>query len=167
MEAIAASGRFHPVTVCGRDEQLKAALEKRGLGTVIGWTSEMPSLMAAADVLVENAGGLTAMEAFAVGLPVITFQPIPGHGRDNARTMEAAGVNRYAHDVAELHVALEELTVPGPVRDEVVARGRGLFAGDAADDVLDLAEAQPLPVGVKPFRLPLRRRIATFAAAST
>lgn len=166
VEAIAASGRFHPVTVCGRDEQLKAALEKRGLGTVIGWTSEMPSLMAAADVLVENAGGLTAMEAFAVGLPVITFQPIPGHGRDNARTMEAAGVNRYAHDVAELHVALEELTVPGPVRDELVARGRGLFAGDAADDVLDLAEAQPLPVGVKPFRLPLRRRIATFGAAA-
>ena len=44
----------------------------------------MPALMAAADALVENAGGLTCMEAFAVGLPVITFQPIAGHGKDNA-----------------------------------------------------------------------------------
>jgi UDP-N-acetylglucosamine:LPS N-acetylglucosamine transferase len=166
VEAIASSGRFHAITVCGRDEQLKAALEKRGLGTVIGWTSEMPSLMAAADVLVENAGGLTAMEAFAAGLPVVTFQPIPGHGRDNARTMAAAGVNRYAHDVAELHAALDELSVPGPARDELVARGRALFAGDAATDILDLAEAQPVPVGVKPFRLPLRRRVAALGAAA-
>ena len=111
-----------------------AFLDERGLGTVIGWTSEMPSLMAAADVLVENAGGLTAMEAFAAGLPVVTFQPIPGHGRDNARTMAAAGVNRYAHDIAELHTALDELTTPGPVRDELVTRGRALFAGDPATE---------------------------------
>ena len=29
----------------------------------------MPALMTAADALVENAGGLTCMEAFAIGLP--------------------------------------------------------------------------------------------------
>jgi processive 1,2-diacylglycerol beta-glucosyltransferase len=166
VEAIAASGRVHPITVCGRDENLKAALDERGLGTVIGWTSEMPSLMAAADVLVENAGGLTAMEAFAAGLPVVTFQPIPGHGRDNARTMAAAGVNRYAHDIAELHAALDELTTPGPARDELVTRGRALFAGDPATDVLDLAEAQPVPAGVKPFRVPVRRRAAALGAVA-
>ena len=40
-----------------------------GYGTVIGWTDQMPALMTAADALVENAGGLTCMEAFAVGLP--------------------------------------------------------------------------------------------------
>jgi processive 1,2-diacylglycerol beta-glucosyltransferase len=166
VEAIAASGRYHPITVCGRDEQLKATLEERGLGTVVGWTSEMPSLMAAADVLVENAGGLTCMEAFAAGLPVITFQPIPGHGRDNAQTMADAGVNRYARDAAELAVLLEELSEPGPARDEQIARGRALFAGDAADDVLDLAVEQALPDGVKPFRMPLGRRLAVGAAAA-
>jgi UDP-N-acetylglucosamine:LPS N-acetylglucosamine transferase len=166
VEAIAASGRYHPITVCGRDEQLKATLEERGLGAVIGWTSEMPSLMAAADVLVENAGGLTCMEAFAAGLPVITFQPIPGHGRDNAQTMADAGVNRYAHDAAELDVLLAELTRPGPVRDGQIARGRALFAGDAADDVLDLAREQALPAGVKPFRMPVGRRLTVGAAAA-
>ncbi len=166
VEAISASGRFHPITVCGRDEGLKAALEERGLGTVIGWTAEMPALMAAADVLVENAGGLTCMEAFAAGLPVVTFAPIPGHGRDNARTMAAAGVNRYAHDVSELHTALAELSAPGPARDELVARGRALFAGDAASDVVELAEAQPLPSGVRPFRIPLRRRLPALGAAA-
>jgi hypothetical protein len=166
VEAIAASGRFHPITVCGRDEGLKAALELRGLGTVVGWTAEMPALMAAADVLVENAGGLTCMEAFAAGLPVVTFAPIPGHGRDNARTMAAAGVNRYAHDVDELNVALTELGTPGPARDALVARGRALFAGDAATEVVDLARERPLAAGVRPFRIPLRRRMPALGAAA-
>jgi UDP-N-acetylglucosamine:LPS N-acetylglucosamine transferase len=35
---------------------------------VIGWTDQMPALMSASDAPVENAGGLTCMEAFAVGL---------------------------------------------------------------------------------------------------
>jgi processive 1,2-diacylglycerol beta-glucosyltransferase len=166
VEAIALSGEFHPITVCGRDEALKECLEARGLGTVVGWTSDMPGLMAAADVLVENAGGLTCMEAFACGLPVVTYAPIPGHGRDNAATMSGAGVNRYAHDVQELHDALSELTIPGPARHELIARGLALFAGDAADDVLHLADMQPLPAGTRAFRLPLRRRVPAFSAAA-
>ena len=96
VEAIARAGDFHPVTVCGRDEKLKAALEALGHGTVIGWTDEMPALMAACDAMVENAGGLTANEAFAVGLPVVTFKPIAGHGKDNAEGMAEIGVSRYA-----------------------------------------------------------------------
>ena len=69
-----------------------AALIELGLGgTVIGWTDEMPALMAAADGLVENAGGLTAMEAFAAGVPVVTFHPIAGHGKENAKTMATSG----------------------------------------------------------------------------
>ena len=63
------SASYHPVIICGNDTHLKATLEERGVGTVIGWTDEMPALMGACDAMVENAGGLTANEAFAVGLP--------------------------------------------------------------------------------------------------
>ena len=56
-----ADREFHPITVCGQDDKLRASLLERGLGgTVLGWTDEMPALMAAADALVENAGGLDA-----------------------------------------------------------------------------------------------------------
>ena len=106
VEAIGRSGEFHPITVCGRDDNLRAELEQGGYGTVIGWTDQMPALMTAADALVENAGGLTCMEAFAVGLPVITFKPIAGHGKDNAEMMARAGVNCYARDDDELHTML-------------------------------------------------------------
>ncbi len=168
VEAIDRCGaQYHPITVCGHDEKLRASLVERALkGTVIGWTDEMPALMAASDATVENAGGLTAMEAFAAGLPVITFQPIPGHGKDNASCMAQVGVNRYAHDENELATALSDATTPGPARDALVAAGHALFAGDPADDVLELAEHTPAYALLTPVRTRRSRRRIGFAAAT-
>jgi UDP-N-acetylglucosamine:LPS N-acetylglucosamine transferase len=168
VEAIGRSGEFHPITVCGKDEKLRAELESHGLGTVIGWTDDMPSLMSAADALVENAGGLTCMEAFAVGLPVVTYLPIAGHGKDNAEMMARAGVNRYAHSAAELNTVLRSVTRPGPDRDAMVAAGYALFVGDPADEVDELARrnaAVNRKGRVVPLRRPAGRRTAIVAAA--
>ena len=55
--------------------------------------------------------------------------------------MAVAGVSRYARDERELADALEEATTPGPARDGMIAAGRELFAGDPADDVVELATA--------------------------
>src|SRR5690349_21167501 len=169
VEAIGASGEFHPITVCGRDEKLRADLESRGYGTVIGWTDEMPALMTAADALVENAGGLTCMEAFAVGLPVVTFRPIAGHGKDNAEMMARSGVNCYARDDAELHDMLRKVTRPGPERDALVDTARLLFVADPADDVQELAATDHLvdrKGRVVALRTPRGRLAAMIAAAS-
>jgi UDP-N-acetylglucosamine:LPS N-acetylglucosamine transferase len=137
--AIVASGRFRVATLCGTDERLRRRLERRGLDIVLGWTDGVPELMAAADVIVENAGGLTSLEAFAAGVPVVTFQPIPGHGRDNLKGMLAAGVTRSPADHRELLVALDALANPGPVRDRQVAAAQALFCDDPVDHVLALA----------------------------
>jgi len=169
VEAIGRNGEFHPITVCGRDDDLRAQLQERGYGTVIGWTDEMPALMAASDALVENAGGLTCMEAFAVGLPVITFKPIAGHGKDNAETMSKAGVNCYARDEDELHTILRAVTVPGEERDRLVSTARQLFVDDPADDVVELASVEKLTDRqgrTVALRAPRGRRTAWVAAAS-
>jgi processive 1,2-diacylglycerol beta-glucosyltransferase len=169
VEAIGNTSEFHPITVCGRDDNLRAELEQRGFGTVIGWTDEMPALMSASDALVENAGGLTCMEAFAVGLPVITFKPIAGHGKDNAEMMARAGVNCYARDDAELHDMLRKVTRPGPERDALVDTARRLFVADPADDVQELADTEHLvdrKGRVVALRTPRGRRTAMIAAAS-
>jgi hypothetical protein len=167
LRSITTSGPYHPITVCGRDDKLRESLVAAGLGgTVLGWTDEMPGLMAAADALVENAGGLTAMEAFAAGLPVITFHPIAGHGKDNARYMSGSGVSRYAHDDRELAVTLDEATAPGAPRDEMIRAGKALFAGDPTDDVLELASHTRADQLVVPFQTPKgRRRVTTIAAS--
>jgi processive 1,2-diacylglycerol beta-glucosyltransferase len=169
VEAIGHSGEFHPITVCGRDDALRAELETRGFGTVIGWTDQMPALMSAADALVENAGGLTCMEAFAIGLPVITYKPIAGHGKDNAEMMARAGVNCYARDEDELNTILRQVTRPGPERDALVETARLLFVADPADDVTELAQSEHLvdrKGRVVALRAPRGRRTAMIAAMS-
>src|SRR5438309_5593744 len=97
----------------------------------------MPLLMAASDALIQNAGGLTCMEALAAGLPVVRFLTIAGHGRDNAEQMQEAGVAAYATDAEELATVLDRVT--SLAGRGMVAAGRAMFAGDAADDVLELA----------------------------
>jgi UDP-N-acetylglucosamine:LPS N-acetylglucosamine transferase len=139
--ALATEPAVHVVTACGRDERLRARLAARRLGWAIGWTERMPELLAAADVVVENAGGLTSLEAFAVGTPVISHRPIPGHGRDNVRALAAAGLTTATNDTADLLAAVRALTAPGPARAAQLAAARSLFAGDPAEPVLALATA--------------------------
>jgi UDP-N-acetylglucosamine:LPS N-acetylglucosamine transferase len=134
---VLATGRYTPLAVCGRNVALCRRLGARG-GRVVGWTDEMPALMAACDALVQNAGGLTCMEAFAAGLPVVSYRPIAGHGRGNAADMERAGVALYARSPSELGPLLDEAT--GPRRQELVDAGRAMFAGDAADHVERLGD---------------------------
>ncbi|MHB8670952.1 MAG: MGDG synthase family glycosyltransferase [Acidimicrobiales bacterium] len=132
-DSLLQSDRYTPVVVCGRNERLRERLEQRGAGIVIGWTDEMPSLMAASDVLVQNAGGLTCMEAFAAGLPVVSYRPIPGHGRENAIEMDCAGVALFASRAGDLEEALAEAT--GLTGRRTATAGRAMFTGDAAADV--------------------------------
>jgi UDP-N-acetylglucosamine:LPS N-acetylglucosamine transferase len=143
VEAVTGCG-YHVIAVCGRNAKLQERLIKLGgATTVLGWTDEMPELMGAVDVLVENAGGLTAMEAFAAGLPVVTYRAIAGHGRDNARWMSNANVSRYARTESELSGSLEAATTPGAERDALISAGGALFAHDPAVQVGTLAATTP------------------------
>jgi processive 1,2-diacylglycerol beta-glucosyltransferase len=171
-EAIAGDGRFTPVVVCGRDEAVRhqlTALAEAGPGRalVIGWTDEMPSLMAACDALVENAGGLTSLEAMRVGLPVISFRPIAGHGVENTSVMAALGVSRLARSIPELVAGLDALCRPGPDRSTQVATARSMFVTDGARLALAAADA-PASERTVPARPVVRRavRVATSVTAA-
>ncbi|MDA8399843.1 MAG: glycosyltransferase [Actinomycetota bacterium] len=132
--------RYFVLVACGKNEKLQRRLSERshGRGLVVGWTDQMPQLMVAADALVQNAGGLTSMEAFAIGLPVITYRPIPGHGRDNARAMEQAGVAPYARNPTQLRAALDLATSGIALH---ATRAKSIFKADAAEHVADLARS--------------------------
>ncbi len=168
-EAIAADGRFLPVVVCGRDDRLRRHVsdlaERAGRPSLIlGWTDDMPALMAACDALVENAGGLTSLEAMRAGLPVVSFDPIAGHGRENTSYMDAAGVARLAADRASLADCLALLTEPGPARDGQIARARAMFRHSPAEVVLSAA-GQPAPRGAehRPLRSAVRLAVGGVA----
>jgi UDP-N-acetylglucosamine:LPS N-acetylglucosamine transferase len=102
---VAATPGLRPVVVAGHNAGLERKLrsDPQLAGAVVfGFTDEMPALLAACDVLVANAGGLTCLEAFAARLPVVMFDPLPGHGEDNSRHMQRAGTVTCPADAAGL-----------------------------------------------------------------
>ena len=147
VEALVASDRFDVVTVCGTDERLRRRLQARGLGTALGWTDRMPEIMSAADVLVENAGGLTSLEAFACQVPIVSYRPIPGHGRDNVAAMRRAGVTTVPGDAQELVEAVERLGRPGRAREAQLAAARAMFGSDPVHFILKAVEHPPAAEG--------------------
>lgn len=111
-EHAAAAGAF-TIVVTGKNVGLKKHLEACLGNTpnikILGWTDNMPDLMAASDCLIQNAGGVTCLEALHVGLPIIMYNPVPGHGEMNVRVMEQAGAVCCARTPQELTNLLTEV----------------------------------------------------------
>jgi UDP-N-acetylglucosamine:LPS N-acetylglucosamine transferase len=134
---IAASGLATPVVVCGRNTALRDAVTRAGTGIALGWVDDMPALMRACDVVIQNAGGLSSLEALAAGLPVISYRCLSGHGSTNAAALDRAGWAPWAHKPEELTALLAAslsrtpIALPAP-------------SGDPAALIADLALRRPL-----------------------
>jgi len=110
---VRATGLAVPVVVCGRNEALRAEITAAGTGIALGWVDDMAGLMRACDVVVQNAGGLSSLEARATGLPVLSYRCLPGHGTTNAEALAAAGWAPWIRHPADLPAALHAaLTTP-------------------------------------------------------
>ena len=107
----------------GRDPQRHAAIEaavasvgERGAGTrVLGWTKEIPELLAAHHLIISKAGGATVQEAIAAGCPMLVSQVSPGQEEGNAQL------------VLDSEAGMLALTP-----DAIVAAVRAAFADNAA-----------------------------------
>ncbi len=135
------------VVACGRNEALRARLTARSEPAQrlvpLGWTSEMPALTAAADVVVTNAGGATALEALACGRAVLMFEPIAGHGKANAALMAQAGLAKVCDAPAELVDVLRALAAQ-PAR-LAAAEQRALTHIGALNFTAEIAALPDLP----------------------
>ncbi|NKY13907.1 glycosyltransferase, partial [Streptomyces somaliensis] len=130
---------LRPVVLCGRDESLRRRAARVPGAVALGWTDDLPALMASARLLVDNAAGQTAVQALAAGLPVVAHRPVPGHGADGVRHMAAEGLTTAAPDLPSLLAAAARLVPDGPARTERTALGRALFRDDASRLVTSLA----------------------------
>ena len=155
------SDDFLPVAVCGHNTELAKRLRTRELGIVLEWTEEMAAYMRACDVVVQNAGGLTCMEAFASRLPVISYNPIPGHGRQNVFEMTAAGVTIWARGPEALKQAIRQIKFNGK---ELAHEASQLFSGDAADEIERLICGE-MPSRISRLQRPASKRLIGAAAA--
>jgi UDP-N-acetylglucosamine:LPS N-acetylglucosamine transferase len=125
MRDIAAAGVAVPVAVCGANTRLRDRISDSGLGVALGWIDDMAPLVRACDVVVQNAGGLTSLEAMACGVPVISYRCVAGHGLSNTMALEEAGLAAWARNRDDLR----------PVLQRAVSASRQTKpAGPTADD---------------------------------
>ena len=111
VHSLSSSGVGEVVVLCGRNERLRKQLSAEPGVHALGWRDDVPELMAAADVLIHNAGGLSLTEALTAGLPAVTYRPIPGHGTANSQILADAGLAPWPHDDAELVDAIRKQAV--------------------------------------------------------
>ncbi len=103
---VAATGVATPVVLCGTNARLLGRVRERRDMVGLGWVEDMPALLSAVDVVIQNAGGITSLETAAAGVPMITYRCIAGHGETNAAALDAAGIAPWVRDPDGLGVAL-------------------------------------------------------------
>jgi processive 1,2-diacylglycerol beta-glucosyltransferase len=102
------------VVVCGRNEELKDALEKiassdRHRVKILGFTKEVDQLMGCADLVVSKPGGLTTSECLARGLPMVIVNPIPGQESRNSDYLLESGAGVKVNHICTLTAKINEL----------------------------------------------------------
>jgi processive 1,2-diacylglycerol beta-glucosyltransferase len=78
-------------------ERLIAAHGQRSRpARLIGWTREVPALLASSHLLISKAGGATTQETIAAGCPMIVSQIAPGQEEGNAQLLVDNGAGCLA-----------------------------------------------------------------------
>jgi processive 1,2-diacylglycerol beta-glucosyltransferase len=143
------------VAAAGKSEKMRRRLEvisasagklPSGAGRLVpvGFTTEMDQYMAAADLLVGKAGGLTTSEALARALPLAIVDPIPGQESRNAdHLLEAGAAIRCNNLPAAAWKIAKLLDAPDRVasmREAASLLGRPHAAAKIAEDALRLLD---------------------------
>jgi 1,2-diacylglycerol 3-beta-galactosyltransferase len=133
---------FQLVVVAGRNPQLKRQLHLANWKIptrVLGFTREIPVLMAAADILVSKAGPSTIAEGMAMGLPMIINGYIPGQEAGNMRIVVRSKAGVYTPEPKKVAQTVREWLEPGSTAlSEYAEASRKMGRPEAADNVADL-----------------------------
>ena len=136
------------VAIAGKSEKMKKRLDEiaRAAGTLpngfarlvpVGFTTQMDQYMAAADLLVGKAGGLTTSEALARHLPMALIEPIPGQEFRNADHLLEAGAAIRCNNLPAAAWKISQL-LDNPLRMEKMRSASARMARPAA--AADIAE---------------------------
>jgi processive 1,2-diacylglycerol beta-glucosyltransferase len=132
------------ILVAGRDEALRArlrAMTRDAPIQTLGYRTDVRRLMAAADLLVTKAGGMTLAEALAADLPILSYGSLAGQERRNERFASRVGVALVARSGGELARALERALDDPGLLERLRERIADVKRPDATDRVVRIALA--------------------------
>ena len=130
--------------VAGKNARAKTQLEgvkipARHKASVIGFTTEIDELMAAADVVVSKPGGLTTSETLARGAAMAIVNPIPGQESRNSDYLLENGAAIKINNLGTLGYKLGGLLAGRSRLDAIRAAARRIARPRAAFDIAKLA----------------------------
>ena len=130
------------LVLAGHDPELAAKISRltatsRTIRTS-GFVENVRPLMAAADVLISKAGGMTLAEAMAAELPLLTYGSLPGQERRNERFASRAGIALVARRQRELGRALERALGEPKLLDRLRTQMRRIRRPDASRHIASL-----------------------------
>ena len=111
------AGRMQLIAICGKNEKLKTRMEAMGAAVkmhVVGFTSEVPRYMQAADFMIGKPGPGSISEALQMKLPVIVERnawTLPQE-RYNADWVRENGYGIVLGNFREIRGAVEEMIAP-------------------------------------------------------
>ncbi len=136
---------FQLGVLAGKNKKLLADLKvsaqtRPGRIIPLGFTTEMPRLLAAADLVVTKPGGLTTCECLAMDKPMIAVSPIPGQEEANSdylmehcAAFKAVSLPGLVYKVDKLLAEPDELKRLG---DNALKLGRPLAAKEILETIL-------------------------------
>ena len=140
------------IVIAGHNRQLKADLEACHWNqpTIIyPFVKDMPTLMAATDILVTKAGPATITEACIAGVPMILYDAIPGQETGNVDYVVEQQVGVFAPSPQAVSDAVAGWLAQGPAalqvrsdRARAIARPNAVF--DIADEIWQYAHTEPI-----------------------
>ena len=106
VNALGQLGRRVQVLVLAGADQV--GIRQQGGATVhrLGFTTDFPELLAAADLVVGKAGGLTVAEATTLSVPLVIYDPIPGQEEYNAQYLVSKGAAIWGKELHRLRPAV-------------------------------------------------------------
>ena len=144
------------VALCGRNEELKAKLEKLAIEKLnnqtvdfklIGFTTAMDEYMSAADVIVGKPGGLTTSEALAKGLVFVVVNPIPGQEERNSDHLLEEGCAIKCNNLPTLAYKFDKLLSDerrfAKMRENISHLARPNSAENIVENLLKLSIGTP------------------------
>jgi processive 1,2-diacylglycerol beta-glucosyltransferase len=136
------------VFITGQNHALRERLRRLNPDWIVrGLVDNMPAWLAAADVALSKAGGLTASELLAAGVPTIIPRALTGHEALNAAYFASTGAALIATS-AEQTVAATHQILSDPIRRRAMIDAALRAAKpDAAEAVAQIALqlAHPIP----------------------
>ncbi len=133
------------IVVTGHDARLAEEVRRLTAGGAIrtvGFVDDVRPLMAAADVLVSKAGGMTLAEAMAAEVPLLAYGSLPGQERRNERFASRAGIALVARSRGALRRLLDRAVGDPDTVERLHGSLRRLRRPDAAQHIVDLVVEQ-------------------------